>query len=252
MRALRRGQRGAVEEAWAVREVPGETERPGAGTLAARIGEIGIRAPVKGCSGLVTLPLPLVLATGNTDKAREIVEILVERSDEPVVGWAVTVETQTFGYLLDRPDRIAATVARSPEVSEAPDVEETGATLEDNARIKASALADALGVPRSPTTPGSRSTRWRARRACTRLATPGRRRVIPTTSTSSLLPSGTGERPRPARFATVAMARWPDGRELAVRGEVEGAIAAGAAGERDSATTRCSCRSRATAARLRR
>jgi XTP/dITP diphosphohydrolase len=29
---------------------------------------------------------------------------------------------------------------------------------------------------------------------------------------------------RRARFATVAMARWPDGRELAVRGEVEGEI----------------------------
>jgi XTP/dITP diphosphohydrolase len=35
-----------------------------------------------------------------------------------------------------------------------------------------------------------------------------------------------GERAdRSARFATVAMARWPDGREIAVRGEVEGEIA---------------------------
>ena len=55
-------------------------------------------------------PLPVVLATGNADKAREIVEILVERADEPIVAWAVTVGTETFGYLLDRPDAIAETV----------------------------------------------------------------------------------------------------------------------------------------------
>ena len=36
---------------------------------------------------------------------------------------------------------------------------------------------------------------------------------------------------RTARFATVAIACWPDGREVAVRGEVEGVIAADAAGE---------------------
>ena len=36
---------------------------------------------------------------------------------------------------------------------------------------------------------------------------------------------------RTARFATVAIACWPDGREIAVRGEVEGVIAATAAGD---------------------
>jgi XTP/dITP diphosphohydrolase len=36
---------------------------------------------------------------------------------------------------------------------------------------------------------------------------------------------------RTARFATVALAHWPDGREIAVRGEVEGVIAAAPAGE---------------------
>ncbi len=35
---------------------------------------------------------------------------------------------------------------------------------------------------------------------------------------------------RTARFTTVALARWPDGREVAAIGDVEGVIATGAAG----------------------
>jgi XTP/dITP diphosphohydrolase len=177
----------------------------------------------------MSLPLPVVLATGNTDKAREIVEILVEHADEPVVAWAVTVGTETFGYLLDRPDAIAATVERTPLPVERPDVEETGATLEDNARIKANALARALGVPAIADdtglevdalggAPGVQSARYAGDQA--RYAD----------NVHKLL-SDLGDRTnRTARFATVAMARWPDGREILVRGEVEGEITPGPRG----------------------
>ncbi len=175
------------------------------------------------------LLLPLVLATGNADKAREIVEILVDHADEPVVAWAVTVGTATFGYLLDRPADIAATVERTPAPTEAPDVEETGATLEENARIKASALAGALGVPALADdtglevdalggAPGVYSARYAGARASY------------TDNVDKLLAALGDRRDRSARFATVAMARWPDGRELAVRGEIEGAIAPAARG----------------------
>ena len=175
------------------------------------------------------LPLPLVLATGNADKAREIVEVLVDHADEPVVAWAVTVGTETFGYLLDRPADIAATVERTPAPTEAPDVEETGATLEENARIKASALAGALGVPAIADdtglevdalggAPGVYSARYAGERASY------------TDNVDKLLAALGDRDDRSARFATVAMARWPDGRELAVRGEVEGAIAPAARG----------------------
>jgi len=176
------------------------------------------------------LPLPVVLATGNTDKAREIVEILVERADEPVVAWAVTVGTHTYGYLLDRPDDIAATVERTPVPVDPPDVEENGNTLEQNARIKAGALADALGVPAIADdtglevdaldgAPGVYSARYAGTRASYR------------DNVVKLLES-LGERDdRHARFATVAMARWPDGREVAVRGEVEGEISKWPRGE---------------------
>ena len=177
----------------------------------------------------MTLPLPVVLATGNTDKAREIIEILVDESDEPLVAWAVTVGTTTFGYLLDRPDAIAETVARTPAPVEAPDVEETGETLEANARIKANALALALGVPAiSDDTglevdaldgaPGVYSARYAGEHATY------------TDNVDKLLITMGARADRNARFATVAMARWPDGREIAVRGEVEGAIATDARG----------------------
>jgi XTP/dITP diphosphohydrolase len=172
----------------------------------------------------MSLPLPVVLATGNADKAREIVEILVDTSDEPLVAWAVTVGTTTFGYLLDHPDAIAETVAQTPAPVEPPDVEETGDTLEANARIKANALAGALGVPAiSDDTglevdaldgaPGVYSARYAGEDATY------------TDNVDKLLDALGVRADRRARFATVAMARWPDGREIAVRGEVEGEIA---------------------------
>ena len=92
------------------------------------------------------LPLPLVLSTRNVDKAREIIEVLVEQSGAPIVAYAVEVETTTIAFLLDAPERIAAAVAALPALSAEPDVDETGATLEENARIKAAALARAVGV----------------------------------------------------------------------------------------------------------
>jgi XTP/dITP diphosphohydrolase len=175
------------------------------------------------------VPLPVVLATGNTDKAREIVEILVERVDEPVVAWAVTVGTETFGYLLDRPESIADTVERTPAPAEPPDVDETGDTLEQNARIKAAALAAALGVPAIADdtglevdaldgAPGIYSARYAGERATY------------TDNVDKLLGALGDRADRKARFATVAMARWPDGHEIVARGEVEGEITMGRRG----------------------
>ncbi len=138
--------------------------------------------------------------------------------------------TETFGYLLDGPDAIAATVENTPAPVEAPDVEETGDTLEANARIKASALAGALGVPAiSDDTglevdaldgaPGVYSARYAGEGASY------------TDNVDKLLAAlGRAAATASARFATVAMARWPDGREIAVRGEVEGEIAPRRAG----------------------
>ncbi|MET1000622.1 MAG: RdgB/HAM1 family non-canonical purine NTP pyrophosphatase [Acidimicrobiia bacterium] len=178
----------------------------------------------------MSFPLPFVLATGNADKAREIVEVIVERADHPVVAWALTVGASTYGFLLDTSDGIANTVERTPTPAVAPDVTETGATLEENARIKALALAQAIGVlaiaddsglevDALDGAPGVRSARYagEAGRAADNVA--------------KLMRELDDSPSRDAVFATVALARWPDGREIAVRGEVKGAISERPRGE---------------------
>lgn len=140
-----------------------------------------------------------VLATANPDKAAEIARILEDAR--------VPVE------LIARP-------------ADVPEVEETGATLEDNARLKAVALVEATGLPAIADdtglevdalggAPGVHSARFAGDRA-TYADNVGLllRRL-----------DGLEGSARTARFATVAIARWPDGREVVAIGTVEGTIA---------------------------
>ena len=170
----------------------------------------------------MTLPLPLVLATQNPDKAREITEIFVAFTAAPLVAFAVG----DIAFLLDSPESIAASVERLPGITRPPDVEETGTTLDENACIKARALADAFGLPAIADdtgllvdalggAPGVRSARFAGE---------------PPNSEDNVRKllrelEGVEGPGRTARFATVALARRPDGREVAGRGEVEGVIA---------------------------
>jgi XTP/dITP diphosphohydrolase len=139
-----------------------------------------------------------VLATANPDKVAEIREIL-SSADAPV----------------DLTERDASI----------PDVEETGGTLEENARLKAEAICAATGQPAIADdtglevdalggAPGVRSARFAGQDAtyadnCSLLL----RRL-----------HGVPRDARTARFSTVAIARWPDGREVAALGTVEGTI----------------------------
>jgi XTP/dITP diphosphohydrolase len=148
--------------------------------------------------------LKLVLATANPDKAREISAVLRDAG--------IAVE------LLPRPEDV-------------PDVEEDGDTLEDNARLKALALCRATGLPAVADdtglevdaldgAPGVYSARFAGERATY------------ADNVAKLLESlrdVPAER-RQARFATVALACWPDGREVAALGEVDGVIATEARG----------------------
>ncbi len=140
-----------------------------------------------------------VLATANRHKAAEIAEIL-----------AGQVEL----------------VARPAEV---PDVEETGETLEDNARLKAEALVAATGLPALADdtglevealggAPGVYSARFAGAAATY------------ADNVAKLLEAMAGEKDRRARFRTVALARWPDGAELVAEGVVNGTIALVATG----------------------
>jgi len=171
----------------------------------------------------VTPPLPFVLATQNAGKAREIVEIFVALTDVPLIAYSI----DGVAFLVDAPDRITASVAALPALDEAPDVEETGDTLEENARIKAEALANTLGllaiaddsglfVDALDGAPGVHSARYSGENA------------TDADNVAKLLRELDGVYPslRTARFATVALAFGPGRRELFVRGEVEGVIGA--------------------------
>jgi len=148
--------------------------------------------------------LILVLATANPDKADEIRAVLRDAGIE--------VE------LVPRPDDVA-------------EVDESGTTLEENARLKAVALCEATGLPAIADdtglavdaldgAPGVYSARYAGEDATY------------ADNVAKLLDAlgGVADTDRTARFTTVALARWPDGREVAAIGDVEGVIATGARG----------------------
>ena len=110
-----------------------------------------------------------------------------------------------------------------PRPSEVTDVEETGATLEDNARLKARAVLAATGqaavaddsgleVVALGGAPGVASARY---------AGPG---ATYADNVDKLLSALDGAEDRRARFRTVAMVCFPDGREVVAQGSVEGEI----------------------------
>jgi XTP/dITP diphosphohydrolase len=140
--------------------------------------------------------MSFVLATANPDKAREISEIIGEHI-----------------ALIPRPDDV-------------PDVDETGDTLLDNARLKARALVAATASPAIADdtglevdalggAPGVRSARYAGE--------PSDAAANVALLLSNLERSTDGD--RRARFRTVAVAAWPDGSEVVAQGTVEGTIA---------------------------
>jgi XTP/dITP diphosphohydrolase len=138
-----------------------------------------------------------VLATANPDKAREIREIL---------GSAVE--------LLPRPREVA-------------DVDETGSTLLANARLKAEALVAASGRPAIADdtglevdalggAPGVYSARF---------AGEGSTYAENVAKLLADMRGKKGAGARRGRFRTVALARWPDGKEVVADGVTNGTIA---------------------------
>jgi XTP/dITP diphosphohydrolase len=115
----------------------------------------------------------------------------------------------------------------SPRPDTIADVDETGVTLLENARLKAAAIAAATGeaavaddtgllVDALDGAPGVRSARFAGEAATY------------ADNVAKLLGelAGVAAARRTARFETVALVRWPDGREVAATGAVEGVIAA--------------------------
>ncbi|MGH9172541.1 MAG: RdgB/HAM1 family non-canonical purine NTP pyrophosphatase [Acidimicrobiales bacterium] len=147
----------------------------------------------------------LVLASANPDKAADIRAILRAAAGEC--------------ELLARP-------------ADVPDVDETGETLEDNARLKAMALLDATGIASVADdtglevdalggAPGVYSARYAGAGATY------------ADNVAKLLSALDGVPPesRTARFSTVALAVFPDGSEIVASGSVGGWIAEAGRGQ---------------------
>lgn len=144
----------------------------------------------------------VVLATSNPDKAAEI---------QAILGPSIELVARPAGV---------------------PDVDETGDTLEENARLKAVALVDATGLPAIADDtglevdalggdPGVYSARYAGEGATY------------ASNCSKLLRelAGVPAAERTARFRTVALLRRPDGREIVAEGIVEGVIATAPRGD---------------------
>jgi XTP/dITP diphosphohydrolase len=151
----------------------------------------------------MSAPERLVIASANPDKAAEMREILAA-----VVPGIVA---------LDRP-------------AEVPDVEETGTTFEENARLKAVALVEATGeaaiaddsgleVDALGGAPGVYSARYAGEDATYE------------DNVVKLLGALHGATTRRARFVSVVVVRLPDGREIVAEGAVGGVIADAPFGE---------------------
>ncbi len=152
-------------------------------------------------------PGTLVLASANPDKAAEIAEIL---------GAVPGLDLR-------------------PRPASVPDVDETGTTLLDNARLKAVALMEATGlaavaddtgleVEALDGAPGVYSARYAGEH------------VTYADNVAKLLSElarrgATDPEQRRARFATVALVAYPDGSEVWAEGEVTGVITAEPVGE---------------------
>jgi XTP/dITP diphosphohydrolase len=151
--------------------------------------------------------LTLVLASANPDKAAEIAAIL-----EAVPG------------LVLRP--------RPPSV---PDVEETGTTLVENARLKARALMEATGLPAVADDTGLEVQALRGAPGVYSARFAGEHATYDDNVTKLLaeLTRVGAVRPeqRMARFRSVAMVAYPDGRDVWAEGAVDGVIAAEPRGE---------------------
>jgi len=143
------------------------------------------------------MPLDLVIASANPDKAVELRELLAAELGDLV-------------RLVARPTSIA-------------DIDETGETLEDNARLKAETIASATGLAAIADdtglevhalggAPGVYSARYAGEDATY------------ADNVRKLLSELAGSPDRSARFRTVCVIAFPDGDELIADGAVDGVI----------------------------
>ena len=154
-------------------------------------------------SGSTDGRIRLVCASANPDKVAEIAAILGDRV-----------------VLLPRPEHV-------------PDVVEDADTLVGNARLKAVALVEATGLPAVADDTGLEVDALGGAPGVYTARFAGEQASYADNRTKLLAElAGRPHSERAAAFKTVALVRWPDGRELAVEGVCRGHIAPEERGER--------------------
>jgi XTP/dITP diphosphohydrolase len=135
------------------------------------------------------------------------------------------------GKVAEIQDLLDGVVHLLPRPADVPDVVEDADSLVGNARLKAAAIVAATGLPAVADDtglevdalgglPGVRTARFAGETA------------TDADNRAELLRRLDGVADRGARFRTVVLLRWPDGRELLADGVCEGTIAASERGER--------------------
>lgn len=174
------------------------------------------------------MALQFVLATGNSDKVREITEIFEHAYGCSLRTALVECPGGVATVITDNRDPVPAPV----RVAEAPDVEENGGSLIANARIKAQAWCAVTGLPALADdtglfvdaldgAPGVDTAYFAGPDASYADNVAKMLRVL----------TDVPDEARSAHFATIAIAVFPDGREVIAEGRAEGHIAEGSAGD---------------------
>lgn len=172
--------------------------------------------------------MQFILATGNADKVREITEILSDAYGRALRTTPVICDGGSATLVSDMTEAEPAAVV----VADAPDVEENGGSLLANARIKANAWCAATGLPALADDtglfvdalggePGVETAYFAGPNASYEDNVAKMLRVLDAVPTDA----------RGAHFATIAIAVFPDGREIAVEGRADGRIAESTGGE---------------------
>lgn len=145
------------------------------------------------------MTLRLVVATANPDKAREIRAVL---------------------------EAAGADVELIPRPADVPEVEETGSTLVENARLKAEALRDATGIAAVGEDTGLEVDALGGAPGVLSARFAGKNATYADNVTKLLYEVDAVRRAsRTARFRTSVVLAFPDGRELVAEGVVEGVLA---------------------------
>ena len=173
-----------------------------------------------------------MLATGNADKAREFLEQLTDYTGHELTATAIEFNKTVYGFLFATDTQHPSAVA--PRLTTVPDVDETGTTLEANARIKAAGMCAATGftaiaddtglhVDALGGAPGVWSARFAGVNAT--YAENVEKLMSELVRAAALKPHE-----RTARFETVIHVAAPDGAHETVVGAVEGTISDAARG----------------------